>query len=640
MCKVRRISEDRSIFLLKDIIKLPEIDIRDQPNSVSFVANAKPAHPNALLSLTLKAHKEGVKTHWLSEINNYSNDPLTLNEHNADDLRIDPTAVKPDEFTGTEDVIRLHRKASYESDGIKPSEVAKDHFLTPEEREHYAKQLAEEQQLLQLQQKSFVQRNCQQVSSVSTEIKSDGVVTQTKVVEQSREEIVSTKGADERHAKLVRSTAIQRSEEIEVQDSVQQQQQQQTSSVIKVITSSNENKQQQKHVEASSTTNTSTTAVSTKAQVSFDEKSCAKSRIEESSKTTVVGSGNTTTTVSHIDEPKPLHENTATASAYTAYTADAGDNNNIHVEISTANIVDACPITILSDANNPGIHVHTVEQQLALCTPSPSSRTNTAPHDGGGTSGDGQSKSNGTINNTSSASGNTGRSTIVWDAAGNRLQTISRFCFRDRDDSGPPGLPPVSNVPDFLIPRHLITYETSFEVHVRKIPNPLPPPPPPPPCYIKKLLIHTESLEERTRAVLSGKFESGPTDASLRTARRKIRLLNSTILKSDDEVNHAKDTIHKAQSKDFLRISNPPIIAKPQYEFIEVPSERSEEECSELSERRSERGISEIAQGGQQQENMEDYYTSKYSSRSSRRQVEGESFTHSFIKTSFAINIF
>lgn len=132
VCKVRRISEDRSIFVLKDIVKLPEVELKDQPNALTCEVHAKPEHPNAAFPLTLRAHKDGVKAYWFYEINNYAGDPLTLHEHNADDLRIDPTAVKPDEFTEAEDVIRLHRKASYESDGVKPSEVAKDHFLTQE----------------------------------------------------------------------------------------------------------------------------------------------------------------------------------------------------------------------------------------------------------------------------------------------------------------------------------------------------------------------------------------------------------------------------------------------------------------------------------------------------------------------------
>lgn len=180
--------------------QLPEVDIKDQQGGASIEISAKPEHPNPALPLIFKAHKDGVKTSWVNEAKSHINDPLALHEHSADDLRIDPTQVKQD-IDDLEEVIKSHRKASYESDGIKPSEVAKDHFLTPEEREYYAKQLAEEQQILELQEQ-FIQRKCQ-VSSI--EQVDDGSVTQTKVVEQTREEIVQSKG-DDKHGKLIRST--------------------------------------------------------------------------------------------------------------------------------------------------------------------------------------------------------------------------------------------------------------------------------------------------------------------------------------------------------------------------------------------------------------------------------------------------
>lgn len=502
----------------------------------------------------------------------------------------------------------MHRKASYESDGIKPSEVAKDHFLTPEEREHYARQLAEEQHILQLQQKHFVQRKCQ-VSTVE-EIDDGSTITQTKVVERTREEIVETKG-DDKHPKLVRSAAIERSEETQVQSQNQSKEIVETKAVT-------ETKREETQASAPPQTKRTDGGDSTKSKVTFDEKSCnqaiSKSSVEEITQKhkKPVDSGNSEQIISKVDEPIAL---CTTASALTppASTATAA-NNDLHtkLEISTAQIIDASqlPLTNLTNKNS---QVHTVEQQLALCA------TNTAnPQDAGGNSGGGgQQSANNQLSRTGGGSAANGNS-----SSGNPFRTISTFTFHDHHDRGPPGLPPAPNLPDFLIPRHLITYETSFEFHIRRIPNPLPPPPPPPPVYLKKLLVHTESLEQKTRAFLSGTFETGPTDAQLLSARRKIRSLKSTILKSDDEVKHAKDTIYKAQSGDFLNIIQPPIIEPPSYEFIEIPSERSEEECSEFSDRRSERGISEQI-STQGQGNMEDYYTSKYS-RSSRRQVEGK----------------
>lgn len=200
---------------------------------------------------------------------------------------------------------------------------------------------------------------------------------------------------------------------------------------------------------------------------------------------------------------------------------------------------------------------------------------------------------------------------------GQGYQIVSLFNFGDRP--GAPGEPSRPNLPDFLVPSQLITYETSIEINLRKIP---PPQPPPPPRFIKKMLVHTESLERRTRAFLTGNFESSTTDNSLRTARQKIRSLKSTILKSDDEVKHAEDTIHKAQSGDFLKIFAPPIVEQPLYEFIEIPpSHPGDEGCVDVLDRHRDR--SQSVQKQQDSENMEDYYSSKYSSRTSRR-VEGQ----------------
>lgn len=189
------------------------------------------------------------------------------------------------------------------------------------------------------------------------------------------------------------------------------------------------------------------------------------------------------------------------------------------------------------------------------------------------------------------------------------FRTVTTFKFGDKP--GPNGEPPTPNLPDFLVPQHLITYETTLEVNIQKIPFP---DPPPSPKFIKKFVVHTENLERRTRAFLTSNFNMEPPEKSLRSARQKIRSLKSTFLRSNDEVKHATDTVQKAKSGDFLNIYNPYLGAeKPQYEFIEVPSE---EECTDYSSRRSERG--------QSAQVMEEQYSSRYSSRTSKKRVEGE----------------
>ncbi|XP_037298652.1 obscurin-like [Manduca sexta] len=85
VCKVKRVSEDRSVFVLKDIIRLPDVEVNDLPSEpLKFEL-----HQNSSV-VTLAAHKEHVKTAWLSEIRQYASDLVALAEHAADDLQVLP----------------------------------------------------------------------------------------------------------------------------------------------------------------------------------------------------------------------------------------------------------------------------------------------------------------------------------------------------------------------------------------------------------------------------------------------------------------------------------------------------------------------------------------------------------------------
>ncbi|KMQ84412.1 muscle m-line assembly protein unc-89, partial [Lasius niger] len=86
VCKVRRISEDRSVFVLKDIIRLPEVEVKDHPGDIRSFELHNPAIPN--YPITLIAHKDPVKACWLKEIRQYASDLIALAEHAADDLQV------------------------------------------------------------------------------------------------------------------------------------------------------------------------------------------------------------------------------------------------------------------------------------------------------------------------------------------------------------------------------------------------------------------------------------------------------------------------------------------------------------------------------------------------------------------------
>lgn len=481
----------------------------------------------------------------MNEISQYVNDPLALHEHAIDDLRIDPTQVKSD-IEG--EVFKLpQRIAAYESDGTKPSEVAKDHYLP-----HIEKKLAEklEEKSTKLEEKV-----------VKAEEKS--LKAEEKAVKAEEKSIKTLQSVDQASLKV---------------ESVSQSSKVSSFKETTVLQKSSEQ-----------------TAVSV--ETSAQKKSTAVESIADTKKSEVLHA-------QHTEQSKSASLKEETASKKTeskeiekvvATKKDTVDSHSAGTIVNTKRVE--------SNAKTVDRGNEKIDQQLALIAFASDPKQ---PHDADDQRAGQKANTNTDLNKSNATQANANNQLVQ------HYQTISLFNFGDT--RGDDNRPPRPNLPDFLIPPHLVTYETSFEIHIRKIPFPSPPPPP---RYIKKLLVHTESLERKTRAFLSGSFELGDTDKALRAARQKIRSLKTTFITADDDAKHAEDTIVKAKAGNFLHIYNPHLgVEKPQYEFIEVPSE---EECSEHPDRRSERGISE------QTQDMSENYSSRYSSRSSRREkkVEG-----------------
>ncbi|XP_054277501.1 obscurin-like isoform X3 [Macrosteles quadrilineatus] len=91
ICKVRRISEDRSVFVLKDIIRLPEVEVKDHKEDPKVYELHHKQPDFGSYPLKLAAHKDRIKDAWLAEIRQYATDVLALAEHAADDLRLQPS---------------------------------------------------------------------------------------------------------------------------------------------------------------------------------------------------------------------------------------------------------------------------------------------------------------------------------------------------------------------------------------------------------------------------------------------------------------------------------------------------------------------------------------------------------------------
>ncbi|KAG7203298.1 hypothetical protein KM043_010391 [Ampulex compressa] len=98
VCKVRRISEDRSVFVLKDIIRLPEVEVKDHPEDERSFELHNPGISG--YPITLVAHKDPVKACWLKEIRQYASDVVALAEHAADDLQLTEIPEPKEEVQG------------------------------------------------------------------------------------------------------------------------------------------------------------------------------------------------------------------------------------------------------------------------------------------------------------------------------------------------------------------------------------------------------------------------------------------------------------------------------------------------------------------------------------------------------------
>lgn len=130
VCKVRRISDDRSVFVLRDIVRLPDAEVTDKPNGAAGIerGSIETYLPATGAVLVFSAHQDETRVKWLREIGNYGSDPLALHEHAIDDLRIDPSHTKADSDA---DAFRLPpRIDAHEPDLVKPSEVAQDYLPT------------------------------------------------------------------------------------------------------------------------------------------------------------------------------------------------------------------------------------------------------------------------------------------------------------------------------------------------------------------------------------------------------------------------------------------------------------------------------------------------------------------------------
>lgn len=219
VCKVRRISDDRSVFVLKDIIKLPDVQLIDQANTATFELHSKSV-PKQIFT----AHQEDIKVRWLREISQYTSDPLAIHEHTVDDLRIDPTQIKSD--TEGEAFKLPPRIDAHEPDTVKPSEVAQDHYLPHPEKKKAEdiQQVAQQQsetrastkvEVSKVEQKQIIKETLGQQTEIAQKqhIEESKVQQKTETTDITFEKVFADRKVEDKHSKLVRGTAVASSEQ-------------------------------------------------------------------------------------------------------------------------------------------------------------------------------------------------------------------------------------------------------------------------------------------------------------------------------------------------------------------------------------------------------------------------------------------
>ncbi|XP_070068460.1 obscurin isoform X3 [Drosophila takahashii] len=176
--KVRKISENRSVFILQNIVKLPLCNIEHKADEKQIQLSLKTPEANSFLPIIIRPHgQESSHLTWFNEISSHINQDVTLQEHNADDLKVDSSQIASE----SELILHLPQRAEAHDPNlsVRPSDVAENFFLSKETKERLQH---EQQELLKLEQEAIELYKKQQSSkSSSTKTESVQITTSSQV---------------------------------------------------------------------------------------------------------------------------------------------------------------------------------------------------------------------------------------------------------------------------------------------------------------------------------------------------------------------------------------------------------------------------------------------------------------------------
>nr|NP_001286806.1 obscurin, isoform H [Drosophila melanogaster]AHN56601.1 obscurin, isoform H [Drosophila melanogaster] len=179
--KVRKISENRSVFILQNIVKLPLCNIELKADEKQIHLSLKAPEANSFLPIDIKPHGPEAHLTWFNEISSHINQDVTLQEHNADDLKVDASQIASE----SELILHLPQRAEAHDPNlsVRPSDVAENYFLSKETKERLQH---EQQELLKLEQEAIELYKKQQ-SSKSVSSKTESVEITSSQVKSSSE---------------------------------------------------------------------------------------------------------------------------------------------------------------------------------------------------------------------------------------------------------------------------------------------------------------------------------------------------------------------------------------------------------------------------------------------------------------------
>lgn len=563
--KVRKISEKKSIFILQNIIKLPLCNIEDQIEEKRLFLSSKSPDELNNLQLFIKPHNEEGHRVWYNEIKSYINHVVTLQEHTADDLKVDSANIASE----NELILRLpHKVEAYQPNlDIRPSDVAENYFLSKETKERL---LFEEQQLKKIEQEAFelfkAQQNIQSVAHQNIEIN-----TQKEIRTEQKVESQSYSKTEFNKSEIKLSSTLDKQESVAPVVLLE-------SSAFK--SSANESKELLENRNEIA-----------KRQLEVQE-TVAQKVVEQKLEPTIESLGSKKSDEVLVQTPITLKETSDVEKSQKIETRDDIREIEKSQEIETRDVISEIEKshqqeTLTEGKNNEDLNSYTDTEIIVQIPISNPIETLSHSHETHNKNKielaniPGYNESiydSDSVQQTSKQRGEHQSFTNITDSASltqwnNQLADIAFRNGGERSAQGPPP-PPIPphfvRMPGFFQPLPLISYETTVEILIIKARPPSPPPRPPPP--IKRVLVHTESLEQKSQNFLEGIYDVSTSDTSLRNAKQKIRNIKTAVLKSADSTNYAQDTVKKAKARDFVHIFNPPIRKKrPIFEIVEEP---------------------------------------------------------------------